>query len=196
MSLLYLLISYHVSPPEYTYTLSLHDALPILVVESFPGNVHNFPRVGGPPRPPRSGPRLVVTTMQHVRATRGEFVFDDHGSRWGGIAPNLEATAGKLAQYARRAQFRRRPRHLRDFAPMTAALSTSFKVRDGTIVLDDIKLLTDGAVSDLSGTVDTRRWPEMFYNVKSKVQFPVMREIFFPRDTFALHGDGDFTGTF
>ena len=167
-----------------------------MVVESFPGNLHNWPRLGGPPRAPSTGPRLVVTTLQSLRATRGEFAFDDHAARWGVIAPNLEVTAGKLAEYNGRAQFSGGTIYFNDVVPMTAALSTSFKVRDGKIALDDIKLLTDGAVSELSGVVDTRRWPEMVYQVKSKVQFPRMREIFFARDTFSLHGEGDFTGTF
>ena len=77
---------------------------------------------------------------------------------------------------------------------MSASLSTSFQVQDGKIVLDDIDLITDGAVSELTGIVDSARWPEMFYQVKSKVQFPRMREIFFKNDTFSLHGEGDFTG--
>ena len=79
---------------------------------------------------------------------------------------------------------------------MSADMFTSFKVQDGRIVLDRIDLTTDGAESELTGVVDTARWPEMFYQVKSKVQFPRMREIFFARDTFSLHGEGDFTGTF
>ena len=80
---------------------------------------------------------------------------------------------------------------------MAADLSTSFRIgAGGKIVLERIDLITDGAVSELTGVVDSARWPEMLYQVKSKVQFPRMREIFFPRDTFALHGEGEFTGTF
>ena len=167
-----------------------------MVVESFANGRHNWPRLNGPPRAPRTAPRPVVTTLQFVRATRGEFVFDDHGSRWGVVAPNLEVTAGKLAEYRGRAQFRGGTIHFQDFEPMSADLFTTFKVQGGKIVLDRIELTTDGAESELTGVVDTTRWPEMFYQVKSKVQFPRMREIFFARDTFSLHGEGDFTGTF
>ena len=52
-----------------------------MVVETFPDGRQTFPRLTGPPRTPRTGPRLVVTTMQYVRAHRGEFVFNDYGSR-------------------------------------------------------------------------------------------------------------------
>jgi hypothetical protein len=166
-----------------------------MVVESFANGRHNWPRLNGPPRTP-SGRRIVVTTMQSVRATRGRFVLDDYGSRWSVRAPNIEVTAGKYAQYGGRAQFSGGTIHFQDFEPMAAEMSTAFKVEDGKIVLDDLHLITDGAVSDLTGVVDTARWPEMTYQVKSRVQFPKMREIFFARDTFSLFGQGDFSGTF
>jgi hypothetical protein len=167
-----------------------------MVVESFPGGVHNWPRVTGPPRPPRTGPPPVVTTLQWVRATRGEFVFEDYAARWGVTAPNLEVTAGKTTEYGGRTRFHGGTIHFQGFEPMAAEMSTRFKVRDGKIVLEDIDLLTDGARSELTGIVDTARWPEMFYQVKSTVQFPRMREIFFAHDKFSLHGDGEFSGTF
>jgi TamB, inner membrane protein subunit of TAM complex len=168
-----------------------------MVVESFPNARHNWPRLNGPPRPQRPDqPRRVVTTMQFVRATRGEFEFDDHGSRWGVVARNLEVTAGKFGEYRGRAQFRGGTIHFRDFEPMAADMYASFKVQGGRIVLDRIDLTTDGASSKLTGVIDAARWPEMFYQVQSRVQFPRMREIFFAKDTFSLHGEADFTGTF
>ena len=167
-----------------------------MVVESFPNGRHNWPRLNGPPRAPRTGPPVVVTTMQSVRATRGEFVFDDYGSRWGIIAPNLEVTAGKLTDYRGRATFSGGTVYFQDFESMSADMSTSFRVQGGKIVLDDIRLKTDGAVSEMTGVVDAARWPESFYQVKSRIQFPRQREIFFAKDNFSLHGEGDFTGTF
>ena len=167
-----------------------------MVVESFANGRHNWPRLNGPPRPPRTTPRPVVTTMQYVRATGGEFVFDDHGSRWGVVAPNLEVTTNKLGDYRGRVQFRGGTIHFRDFEPMAADLFATFKVQGGRIVLDGIDLSTDGAESKMTGVVDAARWPEMFYQVKSTVQFGPMREIFFAKDTFSLHGEGEFDGTF
>jgi hypothetical protein len=164
-----------------------------MVVESFPGGTHNWPRIGGSPR---TGPRPVVTTLQYVKATRGEFVFDDHAARWGVVAPNVEVTAGKVAEYSGRARFHGGTVHFQAFEPMSAALSTSFRVQDGKIVLEDTTLSTDGAESELTGIIDAARWPEMFYQVQSQVHFPRMREIFFADDDFSLHGDGEFSGTF
>ena len=82
--------------------------------------------------------------------------------------------------------------HFFDFEPMSAAMRTTFRVQEGKILLENTDLTTDGAVSHLTGSVDTARWPEMFYQVKSTVQFPRMREIFFAKDTFQLHGEGEF----
>jgi hypothetical protein len=167
-----------------------------MVVETFGDGRHNWPRVNGPPRQPTTGPRPVVSTTQYVRASRGEFVFDDHGARWGVIAPNLDVIVSKIGEYRGRAAFSKGTIHFAGFRPMSADLATNFKVKDGKIHLDRIDLLTDGAVSELTGVVDAGRWPEMFYRVTSRVQFPVMREIFFADDDFSLHGEGDFTGTF
>jgi translocation and assembly module TamB len=167
-----------------------------MVVESFPDGRHNWPRLNGPARAPRTGPPLMVTTLQYVRATRGAFVFDDHGARWGVTAPNLEVTAGKLSEYRGRARFTGGTVHFQDFEPMSADLTTSFRVQGGKIVLDRISLKTDGAVSEMTGSVDPAQWPEMFYQVKSRVQFPRQREIFFANDNFSLYGEGEFGGTF
>jgi hypothetical protein len=167
-----------------------------MVVETFGDGRHNWPRVNGPPRPPSTRPRPVVSTLQYVRAGRGEFVFDDHGARWGVVAPNLDVIVSKIGEYRGRATFSEGTIHFAGFRPMAADLATNFKVKDGKIQLDRIDLITDGAVSELTGVVDATRWPEMFYRVKSRVQFARMREIFFADDNFSLHGVGDFDGTF
>jgi hypothetical protein len=167
-----------------------------MVVETFPDGRHNWPRLNGPPRPPSGRPRPVVTTLQHVRAHRGEFVFDDHGGRWGVVAPNLDVTVAKTGDYGGGARFHGGTVRFAGFEPMWANLSTSFKIQAGKVLLDRIDLTTDGAVSVLSGTVDLTRWPEMFYNIESRVEFSRMREIFFAKETFSLHGQGQFTGTF
>ncbi len=167
-----------------------------MVVETFDGGVHSFPRVTGPPRPPSTGPRPVVTTMQQVRAQGGEFVLRDHGAPWGVIARNLDVTVSKLGEYRGTATFSDSTITIQDFVPMSARMSSSFTIDGGQVLFDRIDLVTDGAVSAMTGTVDLARWPEQTYEVRSRIHFPRMRELFFANDTFSLHGDGDFTGTF
>ncbi len=167
-----------------------------MVVETFAEGGHNWPRLNGPPRPPPTRPRPVVTTLQQVHAYRGEFVFDDHGSNWGVTAPNLDVTVSKIGEYRGTAAFTGGTVFFSDFLPMSADMSTTFKIDGGKVVLEKIDLITDGAVSDLTGTVDLGNWPEMLYQVKSRMQFDRMREIFFARERFTLSGEGTFEGTF
>lgn len=167
-----------------------------MVVESFPDGRQTFPRLTGPPRPPRTTPRPVVTTLQYVRAHRGELEFNDYGSDWRAVAPNLDVIVTKSDQYQGQATFSKGTIVIQKYEPMSANMSTNFKIVDGKVVLDRIELITDGAVSDMTGVVDMRNWPEQLYQIKSRVQFPRMREIFFARDKFSLFGEGRFAGTF
>ena len=167
-----------------------------MVVESFPDGRQTFPRLTGPPRKPRSGPRPVVTTLQYVRAHRGELVFNDYGSDWRAVAPNLEVIVAKGQDYRGKMRFSGGTIAIQKYEPMHADLSATLAFIDGKIVMDRIDLITDGAVSTMSGVVDLPRWPEQLYHIKSRIQFPKMREIFFARDKFSLFGEGHFTGTF
>jgi hypothetical protein len=167
-----------------------------MVVESFPDGRQTFPRLTGPPREPRTGPRRFVTTMQYVRAHRGELVFNDYGSDWRVVAPNMDVTVTKAGDYRGQAKFSDATIVIQKYEPMTADLSAGFTFVDNKIVLDRIDLITDGAVSKMTGVVDMKNWPEQLYHIKSTIQFPKQREIFFARDTFSLSGEGQFNGTF
>ncbi len=167
-----------------------------MVIESFPDGRQTFPRVTGPPRAPRTGPSLVVTTLQYVRAHRGELVVNDYGSDWFMVAPNLDVTVAKVGNYRGTLKFNDGDLRIQKYVPMKAELTSAFKLTDGKIVFDRIDLLTDGAVSQISGVVEPAKWPDQLYQVKSRMQFPRMREIFFANDTFSLSGEGFFNGTF
>src|SRR5688500_410711 len=167
-----------------------------MVVESFPDGRQTFPRLTGPPRKPRTTPRPVVTTLSYVHAYRGEFVFNDFGSDWSTVARNLDVTVTKAAEYRGHARFTGGTIVVQKYEPMTADASATFKIDDGKIVMDRIDLVTDGAVSQLTGLIEIAKWPQQTYQIKSRVQFPQMREIFFARDSFSLHGEGLFNGTF
>ena len=167
-----------------------------MVIESFPDGRQTFPRVTGPPRQPRTGPSLVVTTLQYVRAHRGELVVNDYGSDWFMVAPNLDVTVAKTGNYRGTLKFNDGDLRIQKYLPMKADLAAAFKLTDGKIVFDRIDLITDGAVSQIAGVVEPAKWPEQLYQVKSRMQFPRMREVFFPNDQFSLSGEGFFTGTF
>ena len=62
-----------------------------MVVESWPGGRHSFPKVM--PKNRRTGPSPFTTTMRYVLATRGQFIYDDHATPWSSVARNLTAAA-------------------------------------------------------------------------------------------------------
>ncbi len=167
-----------------------------MVIETFPNGKHTWPRVTGPPRPPNTNPRRVVTTLQYLQAKRGEVIFEDHGVPWSAVARNLDVTISRLGEYRGQLRFNDGTITIQKYEPMTADLSASFKVIGPRVLFDKIDIKSDGALSTATGAIDASRWPEQTYNVKSKIQFARMREIFFARDNFSLSGEGDFAGTF
>jgi hypothetical protein len=164
-----------------------------MYVETFPDGTHNFPRFTRPNR----GPSAWTTTLQYVRASRGEFTYADHGTPWGVITRNLDVTVGRPNdEYRGQASFSNGTVSIQNYLPMRADMRTTFRIVGGKVVLDRINLTTDGAESLLTGQVDLARWPEQLYYVRSKVNLPRMREIFFANDNFTLTGESDFNGTF
>ncbi len=166
-----------------------------MVVETFPGNRNNFPRfTRGGPTPP--GQRRFTTTVQYARAHRGELTFEDHAVPWSTVARNLDIDVAKLGEYRGHARFSGGTVKVMNYEPMSAAMRASFVIRNNKIVFDRVNLDTDGAESFVTGEVDLPRWPEQRYQVRSRIHFPRMRELFFARQTFRLQGDGEFVGTF
>lgn len=166
-----------------------------LIVESYPNAVHNWPRLNGPPRPPRTGPPLVTTTIQNIRASRGHLIVRDFGSSWGLDAPNLEISATKGAEYQGVMAFSGGTLLIQQYEPMWAHFSTAFVVRGGEVLLDQMRLDADGAQVRGSGTLDVANFPNATYSLTSRHQLPRARAIFYAKDRFSLTGDGDFTGT-
>jgi hypothetical protein len=164
-----------------------------MYVETFPNGRHNFPRFtrGG-----SRGPSRWTTTLQYVRAHRGEFTYEDHGTPWSTVARNLDVIVTRTTEYRGAARFSNGTVAIQSYVPMRADMSSTFKIEDGKVVFDRIDLITDGAKSVVTGYTDLARWPEQLYHVKSRIHFPRMRELFFARDSFTLYGDGDFNGTF
>jgi hypothetical protein len=165
-----------------------------MFVETFPDGSHNLPRfTRDTPREPSAW----TTTLQYVRAHHGEFAYTDHGTPWNVVTRNLDVIVTRpTSEYRGQAQFSNGTVAIQNYVPMRADMSTTFRIVDGKVVLDRIDLLTDGARSELTGEVDFRRWPEQLYQVRSRIDFARMREIFFASDTFTLAGEGDFAGTF
>jgi hypothetical protein len=165
-----------------------------MLVEKWDG-AHNFPRFshddGKPP-----GPKRFTTTLKHLRAFRGQFAFEDHETPWSVTCPNLDIDITNLPNYHGTATFTGGTVAIQDFVPMWANMKAEFVIDGSRIHLDRIDMNTDGATTIASGDVDMGHWPNQGYQVKSRVNFPRMRELFFKDEPWRLAGAGDFTGTF
>ena len=174
-----------------------------MCVEQWPDGHHSFPKLSLPGRSTK-GPSTWKTTLDAVYADRGEFIYEDHGTPWSvdarGLsvdlvhAPELVRTLG--SQYVGRARFSGGTVQIQDFLPMRASLGASFVIDKSLVRLHRIDLVTDGAVSRVTGVVDLGHWPEQTYQVDSTLDFPRMREIFFGRESWRLAGTGRFQGSF
>jgi hypothetical protein len=167
-----------------------------MVVEQFKDGRHSFPKFTPDDDGKPKGPRRFHTTAQVVRATRGTFTYDDHEAPWSIICPNLQVIVSHTDEYRGEALFKDGVVRIAHFEPMWANMRSTFKIDDGKVFFDRIVLDTDGAQSIVTGTTDLGHWPEQIYYMRSKVQFPRMREIFFATDHFNLGGEGNFVGSF
>jgi hypothetical protein len=171
-----------------------------MLVEQWPDH-HNFPHFS---LPGGGGPSKITKTVNSVFADRGEFIFEDHGTPWSVDvrhlsvdlvhAPMLVASLG--SQYVGRVRSIGGTVQIQDFLPMSADLGASFVIDKGLIRLHRIDLVTDGAVSHVTGVVDTSHWPEQTYQVDSHLDFHRMREIFFAHEGWRISGEGHFLGAF
>jgi hypothetical protein len=152
------------------------------------------------PKNPSSGPPPFTTTVR-VFATRGQFSYTDHDTPWSVVAPNLNfnlVRADNLKKYVGTAHFDRGTVKIQNYLPMSAEMTTRFSLDGGARVqLDHIDLITDGARSSVTGEVYfSDKWPEQTYHVKSRINFPRMRELFFANEAWRIRGDANFEGIF
>jgi hypothetical protein len=169
-----------------------------MVVETFPNGRHNFPRFVPERKGPR-GPQRFTTTLKSVVATRGAFTYNDHSTPWSTIARNLTVSmyrSDRFNDYRGRASFANGTIKIQSYEPFSASMQSRFKMDAGKVLFDRIDLISDGAHSVVDGEVDLGRWPEQIYRVKSQIDFPTQKNIFFHRDRFTVSGRGDFQGTF
>lgn len=174
---------------------SVHMTGWTMAIEAYEDGRHSLPKLTPERRP--EGPRRFVTTVRVVRTDDGEFEFIDHGAPWSVVCRNLSVTVARArGEYRGRASFTGGTVQIAAFEPMGAAMETGFVIDGGRVHLDRIDLTTDGARSVLTGDVDFGNWPEQTYQVRSVVDFPRMREIFFAGERWRVGGEGTFAGTF
>lgn len=169
-----------------------------MLVEAFPNGRHSFPKVMPERRAP-GRPSRFTTTVRSALASRGQFTYRDHVTPWSTVAPNLSITLYRsdvLGTYRGQAAFSDGTIKVQTYEPFGAGMRSRFKIDGGKVVFDHIDLVSDGARSVVAGEVNIARWPEQTYTVRSHIDFPTQKSIFFHRDRFTASGQGDFQGTF
>ena len=140
--------------------------------------------------------RPFVSTLRYLRAHRGEFVFDDHGSNFRVVCANLDLTITKILDYRGHASCSGGTIRISDYEPMWMDMASDFELDGARVHLTRVILETDGASTVLEGDVDTANLPEMTFELESDIDLTRMREIFFADDSFTVSGEGHFTGSF
>ena len=166
-----------------------------MVVESWPGGRNNFPQFGDRNR--KKGPSRFTTTLRSVVAARGRFTYDDHSTPWDVNARNLTVAVYRgAASYRGLASFSGGDVKIQSYERFRVDMQSRFSIDQGIVHFDRIDLDSEGARSVLDGDVDLGRWPEQLYRIRSHIDFPTQKRIFFHDERFNVSGRGDFTGTF
>ncbi len=166
-----------------------------MLVETWANGRHSFPKFTRDRQGPQ-GPKRFTTTVRRVVARDGQFTLEDHVVPWSTVARNLEVVVTKEAGYGGTAHFSGGTVAIQQYLPMRTDMSAVFTIDGPLVHFNRIDLTSDGSHSDVTGVVDLAHWPEQTWHVRSRVDFPRMREIFFARESWRVSGEGQFTGIF
>ncbi|HSC28702.1 MAG TPA: hypothetical protein VLD67_15605, partial [Vicinamibacterales bacterium] len=175
-----------------------------MFVETFPPSAdrptgrHNFPRFTRPRTEP-ARPLPFTTTLKALLASRGSFTYEDHGTPWRTVARNLTVQMYRsdvTRDYRGRTTFSNGTVQIQNYLPFRTDMQSRFTLDGGKVHFDRIDLLSDGAKSIVTGDLNLARWPEQLYQVRSRIDFPTQKNIFFHDQGFTVSGEGDFEGTF
>lgn len=169
-----------------------------MLIESWPDGRHNLPRLVPERREP-SGPRRFTTTVDYAYAHGGKFTYEDHGTPWSVVAPNLTfdfVRSTAYEEYVGTASFRGGVVQIQDYEPMAADMRTRFQLDGSRVFLRHIDLVADGSRSSITGEIDMANWPDQVYDIQSTLDFGRLKALFFARESWRVDGDGEFVGRF
>src|SRR6185436_19088158 len=163
----------------------------------FPRGRHNFPKFTRDSK--SSGPKRFTTTVRSVLASRGSFTYQDHGTPWGMASTGLRVSVTRgIADrvYRGGASFADSIITIQKYEPFHANMRSRFTLEGPQLRFSGIDLISDGARSQLTGSIDFAHWPEQTYQIRSTIDFPTQKNIYFHQYAFAAFGQGRFQGTF
>lgn len=179
----------------------------VMVIETWPNSPeypngrHNFPKFKPDPKPDAPPSRLprFTTTLKSLVAARGNVTYEDHGTPWGIVARDMRVTLARnfvSADYRGTASFTNGTVNIQAYQPFRADLQSRFTMNAPKLHFDQIDLVSDGARSVLEGDLDMARWPEQLYQIRSQIDIPTQKAIYFHGQDFTASGTASFQGTF
>jgi hypothetical protein len=164
----------------------------------FPNGRHNFPRFV-PDKKPNAPKRWFTSTLKWVLASRGTFTYEDHGTPWSTAARDLRVTISRGlldTVYRGTAAFADSTITIQSYEPFRASMRSQFTIDGADLRFSRMDLVSDGARSAITGGIDLAHWPEQTYQIRSDIDFPTQKDIFFHGQNFKASGRADFVGTF
>jgi translocation and assembly module TamB len=166
----------------------------------YPTGRHNFPRFVPERKQPREPSRFKFTsTMKSMVSSRGTVTYEDHGTPWSIVARDMRVDVSRNflgKDYRGRVGFANATIKIQSYQPFAANMQSRFVINGSQLHFDRIDLVSDGARSVLDGDLDMSRWPEQLYRIKSVIDIPTQKEIYFHGQDFVATGTADFEGTF
>jgi translocation and assembly module TamB len=179
----------------------------VMVIETWPSSAqyptgrHNFPKFKPDADPNKKPSRLpkITTTLKSLVASLGDVTYEDHGTPWGIVARDMRVTIARnfvSSDYRGTASFSNSTINIQSYQPFRADLQSRFTINAPNLHFDRIDLISDGARSVLEGDLDMSRWPEQLYRIRSRIDIPRQKDIYFHGQNFTATGTADFEGTF
>lgn len=167
---------------------SVHVTGMKLQIETWPNDHNNIPKQ----KPSTNGGPLPFSiTTKEVIIDDSQFVYDDNDADWTVTCRNLRMVVVRgMGTYFGRASFSNGTARIQTYVPMRADLDAGFVLEDQKIKWRRATLLTDGAVTEMTGVADIARWPEQNYDFRTELQWPEIRRVFFNTSGFELAGQG------
>ena len=92
------------------------------------------------------------------------------------VSRNLNVSVFKgLDTYRGTAQFSNGSVKILQYDAFRTDMQARFKIDGGKIVVEGMNLQSTGASTTVSGYVDIPKWPEMLYNITSRLDFPIQK---------------------
>ena len=102
-------------------------------------------------------------------ASKGSFTYEDHGTPWSTAARDLRISISRGfvdTKNRGRASFADSLISIQSYEPFHAGMDSMFTIEGGNLQFSRLDLLSEGARSAMTGSIDMAHWPEQTYRIR------------------------------